>query len=363
MLTALSLSFSSSLWQQSQIQPPEQLFAPGLHLQEELAAVNGPDQADACVNEQLEKGENLFDRCKGRVEGTGEGGGENDTEVGAGNGACNAEESVILVMEDSGLKTQQEPREAATETLEQQAREERACGRCPVQLQRPGSAGAARCSCSICNLRGVFEIAPPVSETLDLESGIIRIRRSVSWPRDLPEQSMSPRRKHRLGGAGNNPQEDTSFERAATQARKENGGLYDFWSFKPIPMEDILEDGIPPYQRAHRQLNAVLRITVLEGSNFPRVYGDGDFGFDYLPRSGFSTGISVSITFHDQVSFNTCAFFSECVRARSCTTCIRVPTLTRHSSVVPVCLSGARNSDRTRRPELQVGGRAKIFRA
>lgn len=46
--------------------------------------------------------------------------------------------------------------EAATDTLEQQAREDRARGRCLVQLQQIG----------ICNLRGVFDIAPPGSDVV-----------------------------------------------------------------------------------------------------------------------------------------------------------------------------------------------------
>ena len=69
--------------------------------------------------------------------------------------------------------------------------------------------------------------------------------------------------------------------------------LYEFWSFKPIPMHDILEDGVPPDERARPQpLHYNLEVTLREGKHFPA----GDMG-----------GHMVTIAFHDQLLKSKCS--------------------------------------------------------
>jgi hypothetical protein len=84
----------------------------------------------------------------------------------------------------------------------------------------------------------------------------------------------------------------------AADDRKTN--LYDFWSFVPIPMNDVLEDGVPPDQRARPQpLHYNLEIVIGDGKHFPLPEGR------LVPSMNTEVagvgGPVASLTFHDQV--------------------------------------------------------------
>ena len=53
--------------------------------------------------------------------------------------------------------------------------------------------------------------------------------------------------------------------------------LYNYWSFKAVKMEDVLEDGMPPDQRAGVQpLHLNLQVTFGNTSHLPNVFVDSD---------------------------------------------------------------------------------------